>query len=79
MNILHPIRTFIKAVITILIQEALEELPELKQQGINILNSRKDEFIEDVKVRVKAEVQSFIAKKVNQAKEKIVNITHNPN
>lgn len=79
MNILHPIRTFIKAVITILIQEALEELPELKQQGINILNSHKDEFIEDVKVRVKAEVQSFIAKKVNQAKEKIVNITHNPN
>ena len=79
MNILHPIRTFIKAVITILIQEALEELPELKQQGINILNNHKDEFIEDVKVRVKAEVQNFIAKKVNQAKEKIVNITHNPN
>lgn len=79
MNILHPIKTFIKAVITILIQEALEELPELKQQGINILNSHKDEFIEDVKVRVKAEVQNFISKKVNQAKEKIVNITHNPN
>ena len=79
MNILHPIRIFIKAVITILIQEALEELPELKQQGINILNNHKDEFIEDVKVRVKAEVQNFIAKKVNQAKEKIVNITHNPN
>lgn len=79
LNFLNPLKTFIKAVITILIEEALEELPELKQQGLNILKDHKDEFLEDIKTRIKIEVQNFIAKKINQKKQKIVNITDNAN
>lgn len=79
LNFLNPLKTFIKAVITILIEEALEELPELKQQGLNILKEHKDEFLEDIKTRIKIEVQNFIAKKINQKKQKIVNITDNAN
>lgn len=77
MNVLHPIKSLIKAVINVLIEEALEELPELKQQGLNILKAHKDEFIEDVKNRIKVEVQCFLGKKINQAKEKIIKVTEN--
>ena len=79
LNFLNPLKTFIKAVITILIEEALEELPELKQQGLNILKEHKEEFLEDVKNRIKIEVQNFIAKKINQKKQKIIDITKNSN
>lgn len=79
LNFLNPLKTFIKAVLTIIIEEALEELPELKQQGLNILKEHKDEFLEDIKTRIKIEVQNFIAKKINQKKQKIVNITDNAN
>lgn len=79
LNFLNPLKTFIKTVLTIIIEEALEELPELKQQGLNILKEHKDEFLEDVKNRIKIEVQNFITQKINQKKQKIVNITDNAN
>lgn len=68
-----------RMIIKRLIREALEELPELKAQGINLIKAHKDEFLEHVKNQIKIAVQNFIAKKVNQAKEKIVKITENNN
>ena len=68
-----------RMIIKRLIHEALEELPELKAQGINLIKAHKDEFLEHVKNQIKIAVQNFIAKKVNQAKEKIVKITENNN
>lgn len=68
-----------RMIIKRLIREALEELPELKAQGINLIKAHKDEFLEHVKNQIKIAVQNFIAKKVNQAKEKIVKITENKN
>lgn len=68
-----------RMIIKRLIREALEELPELKAQGINLIKAHKDEFLEHVKNQIKIAVQNFIAKKVNQAREKIVKITENKN
>lgn len=79
LNFLNPLETFIKAVLTIIIEEALEELPELKQQGLNYLDSHKEEFIAYILEKIKCAIKDFIAKKINQAKEKVIKITENNN
>lgn len=68
-----------KAIIKRLIREALEELPELKTQGINYLNSHKEEFLEFVFIKIKCAIKDFVVKKINQAKEKIIKISDNNN
>lgn len=68
-----------KVIIKRLIQEALEELPELKQQGLNYLETHKEEFITYILEKIKCAIKDFLAKKVNQAKEKIIKITKNNN
>lgn len=79
MNILHPIKNLKRVVINHLINEALEELPTLKQQGLNYLNSHKEEFIAFILEKIKCAIKDFIAKKVNQAKDKVIKITENNN
>lgn len=79
MNILHPIKNLKRVVINHLIHEALEELPTLKQQGLNYLETHKEEFIAYILEKIKCAIKDFLAKKVNQAKDKVVKITENNN
>lgn len=67
------------AVINKLITEALEELPEIKKKGLNYLDSHKDEFVDFIFEKIKIAIKDFIAKKVNQAKDKIVKMTDSSN
>lgn len=75
MFILHPIKSIKKALLKKLINEALDELPALKAQGLNYLKAHKDEFITEVKNHIKTAVKAFIEKKSNEAKLKLLNAT----
>ena len=79
MNILHPIKNLKRVVINHLIDEALEEIPNLKQAGLNYLDAHKEEFLEFIFAKIKCAVKEFVAKKLDNAKEKIVKVTENNN
>lgn len=67
-----------KAILKRLIREAIEEMPEIKKQALNLYEAHKDEVIQQVKNHVKIAIQNFVVKKIDSAKVKIVKITgHN--
>lgn len=78
-TIKHPVRAFNKHLLKGIIKEALEQLPELKQKGLNILKEHKDEFIAAIKEAILNAVEKFIDKIINKEKAKIVETTGNPN
>lgn len=79
MSILHPVKTIRRAIIRHLIKEALEELPALKALGKSFLKDHADEFISEIKDYTKTAVKSFIHKKLNQAKTKLIKTTDSKN
>ena len=79
MNILHPIKNLKRVVINHLINEALEDVPNLKQAGLNYLDTHKEEFLEFVFAKIKCAVKEFIVKKLDKAKARIVKQTESIN
>lgn len=68
MKFLHPIKTLTKAIVKRLIKEAIEEMPEIKKQALNLYEEHKDELFLQVKNHVKTAIQNFIVKKLDQKK-----------
>ena len=78
-NLLHPIKSLNELILKNFIKDALDKLPELKQQGLNYLKEHKDEILEAVKKAIISAVKKFIESKTKDAKAKIVEITSNSN
>lgn len=77
MNILHPIKNLKVLVVKKFIEEALEELPNLKQMALLYIESHKDEFLDFIFLKIKAAIKDFITKKIDKEKEKIIKVTEN--
>ena len=76
---IHPIKSLHNLILKNFIKDALEHLPDLKQQGLNYLKAHSDEILETVKKAIISAVKGFIEKKRQEAKAKIVEFTTNPN
>lgn len=68
MKFIHPIKTLTKAIVKRLIKEAIEEMPEIKKQALNLYEEHKDELFQQVKNHIKTAIQNFIVKKLDQKK-----------
>lgn len=76
---IHPIKALNNLILKNFIKDALENLPELKKQGLNYLKDHKDEILETVKKAIISAVKKFIETKTKEAKAKIVDLTSSAN